>query len=167
VIPLIILPNPCLHLLNQTLKASQGLESKDSKRKETNAIQAKDDEIPAAREGSSSSSFSGFINTNLGQKMKPDQKGELNSLASEDVYLERKGVCLTDACGKKVELVNLNEQKSIEVLVQITWKEGSSKQLEMRKYILQKDSRQWIGCTKSCEDENVEIKWSLVGAVYL
>lgn len=107
-----------------------------------------------------------FIITNAGKDIADDFKGDLMTLAAEEVYIDKKGKCGTDDCGKKIILVNANPDKSIDVSVEINWKSNDKKINKKRNYKIKGGQKMEIGCSSMCNTEKTKIKWSIIGAVY-
>ena len=107
-----------------------------------------------------------FIVAGAGKQVADDFKGDLMTNAATEIYIEKKGSCGNEDCGKKITLVNMNEYKSIEVAVQISWKENDKKIIKKRSYNLKSSQKLEIGCSSMCDTEKTKIKWSIIGAVY-
>lgn len=107
-----------------------------------------------------------FINSFLGEKIADDFKGDLMTIAAGEVYIERKGKCGNEDCGKKIILVNANPVKSIDISVEIVWKKNNKKTSEKRNYKIKKSQKLAVGCSSMCDLDNTKIKWNIIGAVY-
>jgi len=107
-----------------------------------------------------------FIVANEGKQIADDFKGDLMTSAAEEVYIEKKGKCNNEDCGKKIILVNMNQKKSIDVAVQISWKENDNKISKKRSYNLKSSQKLEIGCSSKCDVDNFTIKWNIIGATY-
>jgi len=107
-----------------------------------------------------------FIVAGAGKQVEDDFKGDLMTDAATEVYIEKKGKCGNEDCGKKINLVNMNEYKSIEVAVQISWKENDKKIIKKRSYNLKSSQKLEIGCSSNCDAGETTIKWSIIGATY-
>ena len=107
-----------------------------------------------------------FIVADAGKQVADDFKGDLMTDAATEVYIEKKGKCGNEDCGKKINLVNMNEYKSIEVAVQISWKENDKKIIKKRSYNLNSSQKLEIGCSSKCTENKTTIKWQIIGAVY-
>jgi hypothetical protein len=108
-----------------------------------------------------------FIFTDVGKQVADDYKGDLMTNAATEVYLEKKGVCENEDCGKKIIAVNMNKNKSIEVVVLIGWKENDEKINKKRSYNLKSSQKIEIGCSLKCDAANTNIKWNIIGATYI
>lgn len=107
-----------------------------------------------------------FIIATEGKQISDDFKGDLMTSAAEEVYIEKKGKCGNEDCGKKIILVNMNQDKSIDVAVQISWKENDNKINKKRSYNLKSSQKLEIGCSSKCDVDNFTIKWNIIGATY-
>ena len=107
-----------------------------------------------------------FIIANTGKQVADDFKGDLMTSAAEEVYIEKKGKCGNEDCGKKIILVNMNQNKMIETTVQINWKENDKKFSKKRSYKLRESQKLEIGCSSKCNENKTTIKWQIIGAVY-
>lgn len=107
-----------------------------------------------------------FIIANEGKQVADDFKGDLMTSAAEEVYIEKKGKCGFEDCGKKIILVNMNQNKMIKTTVQINWKENDKKNSKKRSYILKESQKLEIGCSSKCDENNTTIKWQIIGALY-
>lgn len=107
-----------------------------------------------------------FIITDVGKQVPDDFKGDLMTSAAEEVYIEKKGKCGSEDCGKKIILVNMNQDKSIEITVGINWKENDEKINKKRSYRLKESQKLEIGCSSKCDENNTTIKWQIIGAFY-
>jgi hypothetical protein len=107
-----------------------------------------------------------FINANAGKQVEDDFKGDLMTLAAEEIYIEKKGKCADEYCGKKIILVNMNQNKSIDATVQISWKVNDKKNNKKRSYILNSSQKLEIGCSSLCDVDNTSVKWNIIGATY-
>lgn len=147
-------PDETLDTLDQT-KTDES-SSKVSKGKALNAATSK--KVPATTDG--------FINQQAGQIMDVKTEGNLNTFAIEDIYIKKRNDCPGSNCGKTVYLVNLNTQKTIEVLIQISWKADEKKEKQIRSYRVKKDDSLFIGCSQTCNSEKDNVKWNIIGAGY-
>lgn len=129
-----------------------------------NTDQSKEKTI-ASNESRSSENYE-FINADKGKKVEDDFKGDLMTTAAEEIYIERKGKCVNESCGKKIILVNLNKAKSIDAVIQISWKENDKKIEQRRRYNLKTDQKLEIGCSSLCNTENTKVRWNIIGATY-
>ena len=108
-----------------------------------------------------------IINSDEGMKVTKDAPGELLGDAPSEIALVRSGECGGTDCGKIVHLQNYNSEKTIEVLVQIEWKENDEKVKKKRSYFLDAEEKVEIGCSKKCiNDDKITIKWKIIGARY-
>lgn len=107
-----------------------------------------------------------FINADKGVPVSDDFKGDLMTTAAAEVSLEKKDKCGNNDCGKKIILVNMNPDKSIEVSVEIIWKENEIKIKKKRSYKLKESQKLAVGCSSMCDTEMTKIKWNIIGAVY-
>lgn len=107
-----------------------------------------------------------FIIADKGVPVSDNFKGDLMTSASEEVYIEKKGKCSNEDCGKKIVLVNMNQDKSIEITVGIVWKENDKKINKKRRYKLNKGQKLEVGCSSRCDENNTPVKWQIIGALY-
>ena len=107
-----------------------------------------------------------FIITNEGKQVADNFKGDLMTFAAEEVYIEKKGKCGNEDCGKKIILVNMNQEKSIEIIIGINWKENDTKISKKRSYRLKESQKLEIGCSSMCNENKTAVKWQIIGAIY-
>lgn len=106
------------------------------------------------------------INRNIGVKLENEKEFDLMGYAAEEVAILKKEECLGKNCGHKIQLQSYNSEKSIVTVVMIKWKEESGKKSELREYKLNPDSKIDIGCSHSCDADNVKYTWKIVSAKY-
>ena len=137
-------------------------ENPDNISKETTKIDSELTEEPKPKKADNYS----FIIANEGKQVADDFKGDLMTTATEEVYIEKKGKCGNEDCGKKIILVNMNQDKSIEITIRINWKENDKKISKKRSYKLNESQKLEIGCSSKCDENKTPVKWQIIGAIY-
>ncbi len=106
------------------------------------------------------------INKKEGVKLSKESGFDLMSYAAEEVALLKKENCEGGNCGTKIQMESISSNKTIVAVVMINWKEGSTKNKELREYKLKPESTIDIGCSQTCGEEGIRYNWKIVSAKY-
>ena len=106
------------------------------------------------------------INMKVGRVTQKLNDFDLMGYAAEEVALIHKEKCDGENCGDKIELKNYNSEKSINVVVNVKWKDAVGKQEQYRTYTVKPEALLYLGCGMSCSEEKSKYNWKIVSATY-